>query len=84
MLKLNKRDNRAIWAFDIKGHVCEASELLLTGQSANGHPVHINHEVTVTILSPRRQNELNEPLCPPPDVRRSASLRLTSGSHCSS
>lgn len=27
MLKLNKRDNRAIWAFDIKGHVRGHSEI---------------------------------------------------------
>jgi len=28
----------------------------------------ISHEVKIHILTPRRQQELNEPLCPPPDV----------------
>ncbi|RSH84667.1 uncharacterized protein EHS24_006191 [Apiotrichum porosum] len=56
MLKLNKRDNRAIWAFDIKG------------QSAGGHAMHITHEVAVHIITSRRQSELTEPLCPPPDL----------------
>jgi hypothetical protein len=28
----------------------------------------ISHEVKIHILTPKRQQELNEPLCPPPDV----------------
>jgi hypothetical protein len=28
----------------------------------------IAHEVNVRVLSLKRQGELNEPLCPPPDV----------------
>lgn len=28
----------------------------------------ITHEVNVHVLSKKRQDELNEPLCPPPDV----------------
>ncbi|KAL1408920.1 Checkpoint protein hus1 [Vanrija albida] len=56
MLKLNKRDSRAIWAFDIKG------------KNQSGHMMHITHEVAVHIITSRRQSELNEPLCPPPDI----------------
>lgn len=28
----------------------------------------IMHDINVRVLGPRRQGELNEPLCPPPDV----------------
>ena len=28
----------------------------------------ITHEVNVNVLTKKRQDELNEPLCPPPDV----------------
>jgi HUS1 checkpoint protein len=28
----------------------------------------ISHDINVRVLGPRRQGELNEPLCPPPDV----------------
>ncbi|KAI9633365.1 checkpoint protein Hus1/Mec3 [Dioszegia hungarica] len=56
-LKLNKRGNQAIWAFDIRGR----SQL-------SGKPMQITHEINVHVLSPKRQGELNEPLCPPPDI----------------
>ena len=72
-LKLNRRqsDNAPIWAFEIRGRV--SCLFLFFGtraepQSAHDKPVSISHEVKVHILSARRQAELNEPLCPPPDV----------------
>jgi HUS1 checkpoint protein len=34
----------------------------------HGNAMTISHEVKIHILTPRRQAELNEPLCPPPDV----------------
>ena len=73
-LKLNKRGNQAIWAFDIKGVVslsCRPSLLRhqLTLQSQHsGRPMQLSHEIDVHVLSQKRQSELNEPLCPPPDV----------------
>jgi HUS1 checkpoint protein len=77
-LKLNRRqsDNAPIWAFEIKGQVsCSAHSLriLAEEQSTHGNAMTISHEVKIHILTPKRQQELNEPLCPPPDV----SLLLT-------
>ncbi|KAK1921436.1 checkpoint protein Hus1/Mec3 [Papiliotrema laurentii] len=55
-LRLNKSGSQAIWSFDIRG------------ESHAGKPMRISHDVHVTILSKRRQEELNEPLCPPPNI----------------
>ncbi|ORY30828.1 checkpoint protein Hus1/Mec3 [Naematelia encephala] len=56
LLKLNKRDNQPIWGFEIRG------------RSQNDRPMSIAHEINVRVLSAKRQAELNEPLCPPPDI----------------
>ncbi|WVR03258.1 hypothetical protein IAU60_000249 [Kwoniella sp. DSM 27419] len=55
-LKLNKKGNQPIWAFEIRG------------QTAAGKHMSITHEIDVKILSPKRQQELQEPLCPQPDI----------------
>ncbi|ORX34922.1 checkpoint protein Hus1/Mec3 [Kockovaella imperatae] len=62
-IKLNKRPaasggtgGQAIWVFDIKG------------TTALGKLMSITHEVNVNVLTKKRQDELNEPMCPPPDV----------------
>ena len=34
----------------------------------HGKDVSITHEINVNVLSAKRQRELTEPLCPPPDV----------------
>ncbi|GMK54198.1 hypothetical protein CspeluHIS016_0107840 [Cutaneotrichosporon spelunceum] len=56
MVKLNKLDGRPVWTFEI------------SGRTSQGHPITITHNVTVHIISSRRQKELTEPLCPPPDI----------------
>ena len=78
-LKLNKRPaadggsgGQAIWVFDIKGTVRHCySCLAMTDwvQTAMGRQMAITHEINVTVLSKKKQDELNEPMCPPPDVR---------------
>ncbi|WRT63399.1 uncharacterized protein IL334_000304 [Kwoniella shivajii] len=55
-LKLNKKGQQPIWAFEIRGY------------TAQRKPMSITHEIPVKILSPKRQAELNEPLCPQPDI----------------
>ncbi|CAD6573581.1 MAG: hypothetical protein TREMPRED_000861 [Tremellales sp. Tagirdzhanova-0007] len=55
-LRLNKRESQAIWHFEI------------CGKSQSGKEMIISHQVVVHVLSQRRQQELNEPLCPPPDI----------------
>ncbi|GFZ44818.1 hypothetical protein JCM24511_02544 [Saitozyma sp. JCM 24511] len=55
-LKLNKKGDQPVWAFEIRG------------RSPNGRPMTIMHDINVRVLGPRRQGELNEPLCPPPDI----------------
>ncbi|EIW73416.1 hypothetical protein TREMEDRAFT_25550 [Tremella mesenterica DSM 1558] len=55
-LKLNKRDTQALWAFEIRN------------TTAAGREMSIIQDVKVVVLSVKRQNELNEPLCPPPEV----------------
>lgn len=79
-LKLNKKGDQPVWAFEIRGrvsrrlirpiayryHLCLA--MLTMSQSPNGRPMTIMHDINVRVLGPRRQGELNEPLCPPPDV----------------
>jgi HUS1 checkpoint protein len=35
----------------------------------------ITHEINVNVLSLKRQGELNEPLCPPPDVSHTACIQ---------
>ncbi|BEJ16983.1 hypothetical protein CspHIS471_0603840 [Cutaneotrichosporon sp. HIS471] len=56
MVKLNKLDGRPVWTFEI------------SGRTPQGNPITITHNVTVHIISSRRQKELTEPLCPPPDI----------------
>ncbi|AGV14263.1 HUS1 checkpoint protein, variant [Cryptococcus neoformans var. grubii H99] len=55
-LKLNKKQNQPIWAFDIKGYTASRKSMIIT------------HEINVKILSSRRQEDLKEPLCPRPDI----------------
>nr|XP_019006285.1 HUS1 checkpoint protein [Kwoniella mangroviensis CBS 8507]OCF69746.1 HUS1 checkpoint protein [Kwoniella mangroviensis CBS 8507] len=55
-LKLNKKGQQPIWSFEIRGY------------TAQRKPMSITHEIPVKILSARRQAELNEPLCPQPDI----------------
>ncbi|WVQ91931.1 hypothetical protein IAS59_005738 [Cryptococcus gattii] len=55
-LKLNKKQNQPIWAFDIKGYTASRKSMVIT------------HEINVKILSSRRQQDLKEPLCPRPDI----------------
>ncbi|BEI93921.1 uncharacterized protein CcaverHIS019_0603800 [Cutaneotrichosporon cavernicola] len=57
MVKLNKLDGRPVWTFEI------------SGRTPQGNPITITHNVTVHIISSRRQKELTEPLCPPPDLK---------------
>ncbi|WWC85520.1 uncharacterized protein L201_000384 [Kwoniella dendrophila CBS 6074] len=55
-LKLNKKGQQPIWAFEIRGYTAQRKAMSIT------------HEIPVKILSPKRQAELNEPLCPQPDI----------------
>ncbi|OCF33100.1 HUS1 checkpoint protein [Kwoniella heveanensis BCC8398] len=55
-LKLNKKGNQPIWAFEIRGKTAARKSMSIT------------HEIDVKILSPKRQQELQEPLCPQPDI----------------
>ncbi|WWC67135.1 uncharacterized protein I206_101042 [Kwoniella pini CBS 10737] len=55
-LKLNKKGQQPIWSFEIRGYTAQRKHMSIT------------HEIPVKILSPKRQNELNEPLCPQPDI----------------
>ncbi|WWD22870.1 hypothetical protein CI109_107365 [Kwoniella shandongensis] len=56
ILKLNKKGAQPIWAFEIRGYTASRKQMSIT------------HEINVKILSPKRQQELNEPLCPQPDI----------------
>ncbi|WVQ93978.1 hypothetical protein IAU59_001056 [Kwoniella sp. CBS 9459] len=55
-LKLNKKGKQPIWAFEIRGKTAARKSMSIT------------HEIDVKILSPKRQQELQEPLCPQPDI----------------
>ncbi|WVF66361.1 hypothetical protein IAT40_001101 [Kwoniella sp. CBS 6097] len=55
-LKLNKKGHQPIWAFEIRGKTAARKSMSIT------------HEIDVKILSPKRQQELQEPLCPQPDI----------------
>jgi hypothetical protein len=74
-LKLNRRqsDNSPIWSFDIRGRVkrtivSSLGNKLMKQSQQNNKPMTISHEVKIHLLSQRRQNEIIEPLCPPPNV----------------
>ena len=73
-IKLNKRDSQAIWVFDIRGTASlfigdsPGADHSYFAQSQQDRPMSISHEVNVVVLTNKRKDELNEPLCPPPDV----------------
>ncbi|KAL7420160.1 DNA damage checkpoint control protein [Cryptotrichosporon argae] len=55
-LKLQKNGRQPVWQFEIRG------------KSLHGKDVEIKHDINVAILSSKRQGELLEPMCPPPDI----------------
>ncbi|WVQ85159.1 hypothetical protein IAT38_007324 [Cryptococcus sp. DSM 104549] len=56
ILKLNKKGKQPIWSFEIRGYTAQGKQMCIT------------HEVNVKILTTKRQEELQEPLCPQPEV----------------
>ncbi|TYJ55504.1 hypothetical protein B9479_003776 [Cryptococcus floricola] len=55
-LKLGKNNSQPIWSFGVRGYTATRKQMCIT------------HEINVKILSARRQQELEEPLCPQPDI----------------